>query len=140
MISLFLKNDKIAFMMESRKGTIKYTSNGTKDATYPIVLLVNNNSASASEVMTAALKENINAQVIGTTTFGKGTAQELLNLSNGEQYKMTTMKWLTPKGNWINGTGIKPDIEVEMNEEYYKNPTQENDNQLQAAINYLKEH
>lgn len=140
MISLFLGSDKIAFKMQTRSVTQEYHSVGVADATYPIVILVNNNSASASEVMTAALKENLNAILVGTTTYGKGTAQELLNLSNGEQYKMTTMKWLTPKGNWINEVGIKPDIEVELSENYSKDPKPENDNQLQAAIKYLKEH
>lgn len=140
MISLFINSDKIAFQMESRQGTVKYTSMGTEDAKYPIVILINHNSASASEVMTAALKENLNATLVGTTTYGKGTAQELLNLSNGEQYKMTTMKWLTPNGNWINEVGIKPDIEVELSEKYQKDPKEANDNQLQAAIKYLKEH
>ena len=90
-------------------------------------------------MLASALKENLNATIIGTKTFGKGTVQEMLTLSTGEQYKITTKKWLTPEGNWINKVGIIPDIEIELSEEYSKNPTEDNDNQLQEAIKYLKE-
>ena len=59
-------------------------------------------------------------------------------LSNGEQYKLTTKKWLTPKGTWVHNEGIRPAIEVGASLEYYENPTEENDNQLRAAFNYIK--
>src|SRR5574344_431440 len=139
-ISLFLNNDKIMYKTETKGKIDDFYSTGTSDATYPIVVLVNGNSASASEVLTASLQENLSATVIGENTYGKGTVQELVNMPNGEQYKITTKKWLTPNGNWINETGIKPDVEVKLSSAYQKNPTEDNDNQLQAAIKYLKEH
>ncbi len=128
-ISLFLNSDKIMYQMESKDGKVEKTySYGKADKTYKIVVLINENSASAAEVMTAALKENLSATVIGKTSYGKGTVQTVLNLPTGEQYKITTKKWLTPKGNWINEVGIKPDIEVDFTED---------DAQLAKAIEYL---
>ena len=96
-------------------------------------------SASASEVLISSLKENIKSTFVGKKTYGKGTVQELVNLTNGDQYKITVKKWLTPNGNWINDTkGIEPDIEVDLNEEYYKTGKIEDDNQLQSALNIFK--
>lgn len=140
-ISLFLNNDKVIYQTESKTETKKYYSSGTADKDYPIVILVNNSTASASEVLTSALKENMSdtVTVIGNTTYGKGTVQELLTLTTGEQYKITTKKWLTPNGNWINGTGITPDIEEKLSDTYTSNPSDETDNQLQKALQYLEE-
>ena len=84
------------------------------------------------------MKEEYGAVTVGTTTYGKGTVQELKTVENGE-YKFTTKKWLSPKGNWINEKGVEPTIEVTLDENYYKDPTEENDNQLQKAIEYLME-
>lgn len=129
-LSLFMKNDKVIYQMELRDGKIEKTySTGKKDKTYPIVILVNGNTASASEVMTASLKENLGATVIGETTYGKGTAQTVLKLSSGDQFKMTTKKWLTPNGNWINEVGIIPDIEIKL--------SSGTDSQLEKAIEYI---
>ena len=88
-------------------------------------------------MLTAALKEEYGAKVIGLNTYGKGTVQEVQTTKSGVQYKLTTQKWLTPKGNWINEVGIKPNIKVELSEEYFMSPTVENDNQLQVAIDNL---
>ena len=80
------------------------------------------------------MKEEYGATLVGKTTYGKGTVQELKTLPDGEQYKFTTKKWLTPKGNWIHEKGVEADVDVEFNKDYYDNPTHENDNQLQEAI------
>ena len=136
MISEFLDKDKVIYQMETKSKTTKYYSKGDETKTYPIVVLVNNDSASASEMMSAALKESYGATIVGTTTYGKGTVQELQD-SNEGQYKITTKKWLTPNGNWINEVGIKPDYEIELNEIYFTEPTDTNDNQLQKAIELL---
>lgn len=111
-LSLFLSKDNVIYQMKKNNKIEKFYSKGEKNIQYKIAILVNSNSASASEVMTAALKENLNVNVIGQKTFGKGTAQELITLSSGEQYKFTTKEWLTPTGKSINGVGITPDIEV----------------------------
>ena len=79
-----------------------------------IILLVNENSASASEVLTAAIKENINATIVGVTTYGKGTVQQQHAFSDGSALKYTVAEWLTPNGNHINGVGINPDVVVDL--------------------------
>ena len=100
-------------------------------------MLINNSSASASEILASSLKESYHAKLVGLKTYGKGTVQNAYELSDGSTLKYTTQKWLTAKGDWINQKGIFPDYEVSLSEEYYKNQTDENDNQLQKAIEIL---
>ncbi len=138
-LSYLLSSDKVIYQIESKGTTTKYYSKGSETKTYPIVVLQNKNSASASELLSAALKEEYGATIIGEVSYGKGTVQELVTLTDGTQYKFTTKKWLTPKGNWINGVGVSVDIEEALSKEYENNPTEENDNQLQRAVQYLKE-
>lgn len=138
MISLFLDSSHVIYQTQDKNGTIKVHSTGSKTKSYPIVIIGNSASASASELMIGALMEEYGATLIGNQSFGKGTIQELHKLSSGEEYKFTTKKWLTPKGNWIHEKGFKPSIEVTLSEEYYQNPIEENDNQLKAAKEYLK--
>jgi carboxyl-terminal processing protease len=99
----------------------------------PMAVLVNGNTASASEIFTGALKDYDEAEIIGTVTFGKGIVQTLLPLSDGSAVKLTSAKYYTPSGVCIHGTGIEPDIVVEADNE------SDEDNQLQAAIDYLNE-
>lgn len=138
MLSCLLDSSKVIYQIESKGNITKNYSKGDVTKTYPIVVLQNEESASASELLSAALKEEYGATIIGKVSYGKGTVQELVTLSDGTQYKFTTKKWLTPHGNWINGTGVAVDIEEELSEQYKNNPTEENDNQLQKAIEYLK--
>lgn len=137
MISLFLDKTNVIYQTQTKTNTIKFYSKGNETKKYPIVMLVNEASASASELMTAALKEQYGATVIGKTTFGKGTIQKLKSLSNTTEYKYTTKKWLTPKGNWINEIGISPDIDVDQSEEYYNTTSTADDIQLQKSLDYL---
>lgn len=138
-LSSLLKSDKVIYQIQIKDKITKYYSNGKSDKKYPIVILQNQNSASASELLSSAMKEQYNATIVGETSYGKGTVQELVHLSNGKEYKFTTKKWLTSKGNWINEKGITADIEVSLSEEYKNNPSDSTDNQLQAAIQYLIE-
>lgn len=87
-------------------------------------------------MLSIALKEQYGATVVGTTSYGKGTVQEIVT-SGDTEYKFTTKKWLSPNGVWIHETGVTPDVEVSLDTIYYSNPTDENDNQLQTAINEL---
>ncbi len=135
-LSNLLDKTHVIYQTETKNKAEKFYSNGKQTKTYPIVVLQNNASASASELLSIALKEEYGATVIGNVSYGKGTVQELVN-SNSAEYKFTTKKWLSPKGNWINETGVKPDIEVEQGDSYSDNPIDENDTQLQAALNYL---
>lgn len=137
MLSYLLSSDKVIYQTEKDGKTTLYYSKGSEDYKLPIVIVQNSNSASASELFTAALKEQLNAYVVGDTSYGKGTIQEINYLSNGETYKFTTKKWKTPNGAWIDGKGIKPDKEVSLDTTYIENPSEENDNQLNEALNYL---
>ena len=103
----------------------------------PIVVLVNGNSASASEILAGALKDNNKATIIGTTTYGKGVIQSLMRLTDGSGLKVTTEEYCTPNRNKINEIGIEPDIIVELPEDITE-LTKENDTQLQRAIEELR--
>ena len=115
---MFLSSDKVIYQIEDSSGTQKHYSQGTITKEYPIVVLVNGNSASASEILASALKEQYNAILVGKKTYGKGTVQELLKTKNGIQYKITTQHWLTSKGNWIDKQGIDVDYDVELTDQY----------------------
>lgn len=136
-MSLFLDKSKVMYQIDDKGNITKHYSKGNKNVKYPIVVLVNGVSASASEMLAATLQEQCNAILIGEKTFGKGTVQELKNSNADVQYKITTKKWLTPKGKWIHEKGIEPDIKIELGEEYFKNPSNETDNQLNKAIEEL---
>lgn len=103
----------------------------------PIVVLTNENSASASEILAGALKDNDKATIIGETTYGKGVIQTLYRLTDGSGLKITTNEYVTPNRTTINKVGIEPDIAVELPEDI-EELTDENDTQLQRAIEELK--
>lgn len=134
-LSLFLDKKHVIYQVQSKTGTTKTYSRGSENKPYPIAILQNKITASASEIVSAALKEEYGATVIGTVSYGKGTIQDLVN--GDMEYKVTTKKWLTPKGEWINEIGVEPDLKIELAEEYKNNPSNETDNQLQTAINTL---
>lgn len=134
MLALFMDDSHVIYQIESKGKTTKYYSKGKKDATYSIVILQDENSASASELMASSLQEQLNATIVGTNSYGKGTVQEVVDLEDGNQYKFTTKKWLTSKGKWINNVGVKPDVEVKLDETYYQTFEEKDDNQFQAAL------
>lgn len=138
-LSLFLDSSHIIYKMEDSNGVKDYYSTGSETKKYPIVVLTNELSASASEILTAALKEEYGAISIGKKTYGKGSAQELITLPDGTQYKITTHKWLTPNGNSIDGVGVDVDTEVELSSKYLEDPIEENDDQLQTALSIILE-
>lgn len=107
------------------------------DIDAPIVVLVDETSASAAEVIAGAMQDHGVAAIIGETTFGKGTVQNLPDLSNGGCLRITTQRWLTPNGQWIHKQGIAPDIIVEWNRAERGNDDTR-DPQLAAAIEYLE--
>lgn len=138
-LDIFLNSKQIMYQFEQNKKITFTYGKGKINKDYEIVLLGDEISASASEVLIAGLRDNLKSKFIGKKTYGKGTVQELVTLTDGTQYKITVKKWLTPLGNWINDTnGITPDIEVELDNKYYETYKDEDDTQLQAAIDYLK--
>ena len=138
-ISLFLDSSHPIYQIKSKEGQSKYYSTGKETKKYKIAILIDGNSASASEVVTSALMEQYGAVVIGEKSYGKGTVQELQTLPNGEQYKLTTKTWLTSKGKVIDGKGINPDYEVKLDDKYLEDPSDDNDNQLQKAMQIILE-
>lgn len=133
-LSNFLDKSNVIYQTETKNKIKKFYSKGSITKKYPIVILQNQSSASASELLSIALKEQYGATVVGEKSYGKGTIQELV-VSGDTEYKFTTKRWLSPKGNWIHKEGVLPDIEITLDEKFYNNPTDENDNQLQMALN-----
>lgn len=138
-LNIFLTPKQIMYQFEQNKRQEKTYGKATKNKDYKIIMLCDESSASASEVLTAGIRENLNSIIIGKKTYGKGTVQNLVTLSDGTNYKFTIKKWLTPKGNWINDTkGIIPDIEVDLDEKYLETGLDSDDTQLQKALEYIK--
>lgn len=134
MLDMFLPKDTVIYQIADRKTTYKYTAATSESRNYPVAVLVNESSASASEILAISLKEAYGADVVGTRTYGKGTVQTTRTLSSGAMIKYTIQKWLSPDGNWINDVGVTPTIEVKLSDDYLSNPTEENDNQLAEAL------
>lgn len=133
-VSYFLKKGDIIYKLEvNDKVTVR--KDKTKESRdYPVAVLIDKNSASASEILASSIKESYNGYVVGTNSYGKGTVQQTLVLSDGSMIKYTIEKWLTPLGNWINEEGVVPTNYVELSSEYLNNPVFENDNQLNKAL------
>jgi carboxyl-terminal processing protease len=137
MISLFLKKDSIVYQIET-KGSIAKVYDHTEDyRTYPIAVLINKQSASASEILASALKDVYHSMIIGEASYGKGTVQQTEDLGNGAMIKYTIQKWLTPNGDWIDGKGVEPTTSITLDSKYQLEPTDANDNQLQKALELL---
>ena len=136
-ISEFLPKGKVIYQIQVDDKT-KVTKDKTAEKReYPVAVLTNGASASASEILAAAIKESYNGYVVGTKTYGKGTVQQVRQLSDGSMIKYTVENWLTPNGNWINEKGIEPTDNVVLNEEYYKEPKVENDKKIKKALELL---
>jgi len=132
---LFISKGK-TIMIELDKDSKEYKTIAKTDkkinSDIDIIILANENSASASEIFVGALKDNEAAKIVGTKTFGKGVMQEIVPVSSGGALKLTIEEFRTPNGNVINKKGIEPDVVIEDNEET------ESDEQLQKAIEILK--
>ena len=98
-ISMFTKKDKVIYQLKTKDKIEKVSDKTSEERDYPIVIIANSSSASASEVLIGALKESYGATVVGTKTYGKGKVQKMMTLSNGAIYKYTYQEWLTPDGN-----------------------------------------
>lgn len=110
--SMFLEKGKTIYSLEEKENTKEYKDETEEKRDYKIVVLFNESSASASEVLIAALKESYGAITVGVTSYGKGKVQQTYSLEDGSMVKYTSAKWLTPNGNCIDGTGIIPEYIV----------------------------
>lgn len=130
--SYFMDSDKVVTVEkfgDGKENTFKTTANGMLK-NYPLVVILNKGSASASEILAGSLKDNRGVTIVGETSFGKGSVQEVRDLPEGASLKITIAKWYTPKGDSISEHGIKPDVEVKLTEEDVK---AEVDTQLDKA-------
>ena len=126
------KDSKMLITVNKKENEVIETAKTDPIITIPVVLLVNENSASASEILAGALKDNNRAKIVGTKTYGKGVIQELLRLKDGSAIKLTTEEYYTPNRTKINKVGIEPDELVENKKD------EKTDLQLQKAIEMVK--
>lgn len=133
---LFVEKGKPIYGLQTKGKKEMYKDTTKEKRDYKVIVLINGGSASASEVLAAALKESYGATLLGTKSYGKGTVQDTSELESGGMIKYTTAYWLTPKGVTINEKGLTPDIEVTGS--FKDGMTLENDVELQTAINNLK--
>jgi carboxyl-terminal processing protease len=121
----FVPNDKPYVQIEKRDGKKqRFFSSLSEKKEYPVAVLVNKGSASASEILAGALQEAAGYQIVGEKTFGKGTVQQAMPMEDGSNIKLTLFKWLTPNGNWIHKKGIKPDVKVSQPKIFSTHPLQ----------------
>ncbi len=139
MLEQILPEGLIVYTEDKQGNRTEYKSSGRHEFKKPMAVLVNGNSASASEIFAGAVKDYGIGTLVGTKTFGKGIVQRIVNLNDGTAVKLTVSKYYTPKGNDIHKVGIEPDVEVELDESLKQKITIEKaeDNQLQKAIEIL---
>ena len=136
MLDLVLPEGTIMYMEDKEGKRQTYSSDDAHQLDVPMAVLVNGNSASASEIYAGAIQDHEAGTIVGTQTYGKGVVQQIFDLGDGTSVKLTIAEYFTPKGRSINGEGVTPDLEVEY-EPDEKNP--EADNQLEAAAEAVKQ-
>lgn len=137
--SWFLQRDQVITIEDfgNNKEKKTYKTDGSSDlAGYPMVVLINQGSASASEILAGALRDNRGVKLIGMKSFGKGSVQEVLQLKGGSFLKVTIAHWLTPKGDSITDVGLNPDVKVDITD---NDAQQKKDPQLDKALEIVKE-
>ncbi len=135
MLDLILPEGTIVYTEDKYGNRETYTSDEENKLNIPMTVLINGNSASASEIFAGAIQDYGIGTLVGTTTYGKGIVQNLYQIADGTCLKVTTSEYFTPNGRNIHGIGIEPDIEIEY---IYDETNPEADNQLEAALNSLK--
>ena len=136
MLDLVLPEGTIVYMEDKEGKRQTYSSDDAHQLDVPMAVLVNGNSASASEIYAGAIQDHEAGPIVGTQTYGKGVVQQIFDLGDGTSVKLTIAEYFTPKGRSINGEGVTPDLEVEY-EPDEKDP--EADNQLEAAAEAVKQ-
>lgn len=135
MLKLLLPEGTIVSTKDKYGNTDEITCDGSHEFTKPLAVLVNQYSASASEIFSGAIQDYGIGQIVGMTTYGKGVVQQLMDLGDGTCLKMTIAEYYTPSGRSINGTGVEPDVEVKYE---YDEGNPDADNQLDKALETVK--
>ena len=139
-LCLFLNKKQVLYQLQTKSETEKvYGTKKSIDRDYPVSVIINDESASASEILASAFKESYGSHVVGINSYGKGTVQSASDLNSGDTIKYTVQKWLTPDGNWINDKGVVPTDRVETVLQEGETLTYENDTMLQTAISVVSE-
>ena len=141
--SLFLTQDLVVYLKYKNGQETRYNRTMPSLGNFPLIILVNGGSASASEIVTGAIKDYKRGTVIGQKTFGKGIVQEVIPLEGGDAIKLTVAQYFTPNGNYIHEKGIEPDIKVDMEEvlsiKGYANDSEEaRENRMKEIRTYLE--
>ena len=139
MAGMLLPEGLIVYTEDKQGKRTEYTCDGKRQLEVPLVVLVDGNSASASEIMAGAIKDYGIGKLVGTTTFGKGIVQQIMPFRDGSAVKLTISAYYTPKGNNIHGIGIEPDVECKFDGEAYYASDDHPDNQLEKAKEVLTE-
>lgn len=141
MLDRLLPEEMVVYIQDKNGKKEEYFSSEEESFEKPVAILVNENSASASEVFAGAMQDCKKAVLVGKKTFGKGIVQSVFELSDGTAVKITTSKYYTPNGRNIHGTGLEPDIDVDLKEETRKQSGNDIivDSQLERAIQYLQQ-
>lgn len=136
---MLLPEGLVVYTQDKYGKRVEYTCDGKRQLEVPLVVLIDMNSASASEILAGAVKDYGIGTLVGTTTFGKGIVQQIIPFSDGSAVKLTISSYFTPNGNNIHGIGVEPDVECEFDGEAYYNTEDAYDNQLEKAKEVLKE-
>lgn len=134
---MFIEKDRIIYSLENKSSKTDYRDKTSEKRNYKVWILINKNSASASEILAAALKYSYGAILVGEQSYGKGKVQERASLANGNTVKYTTAKWLTPNGDCIDGVGLVPDNPVAFVIENYSRGDLYTDSQVSYILNNL---
>ena len=139
-LSLFLNKKQVLYQLQTKNKTEKvYGTKKSIDRDYPVSVIINDESASASEILASAFKESYGSHIVGINSYGKGTVQSASDLNSGDTIKYTVQKWLTPDGNWVNDKGVVPTDRVETVLQDGETLTYDNDTMLQTAISVVSE-
>ena len=139
-LCLFLNKKQVLYQLQTKSEKEKvYGTKKSIDRNYPVSVIINDESASASEILASAFKESYGSHVVGINSYGKGTVQSASDLNSGDTIKYTVQKWLTPDGNFINDKGVVPTDRVETVLQEGETLTYENDTMLQKAISVVSE-
>lgn len=134
---MILPEGMIVYTEDKAGKKAEYTCDGSRQLEVPLVVLVDMNSASASEILAGAIKDHGIGTLVGTTTYGKGIVQQVIPFNDGSAVKLTISSYFTPKGNNIHGIGIEPDVVCEFDAEAYYDENKPYDNQLEKAKDVL---
>ena len=139
-LCLFLNKKQVLYQLQTKSETEKvYGTKKSIDRDYPVSVIINDESASASEILASAFKESYGSHVVGINSYGKGTVQSASDLNSGDTIKYTVQKWLTPDGNWVNDKGVVPTDRVETVLQEGETLNYDNDTMLQTAISVVSE-